>query len=82
MCLCIHLCGLGGQKKNSGTGGIAVGMSVCWRRVGTEVGRWRTEVVCGGIRWWCEGVTGFRSLLRNEKGQVGNMPLKVYEKNH
>lgn len=63
-------------------GNVCVGMCECWRRVGTEVGRWRTEVVCGGIRWWCEGVTGFRSLLRNEKGQVGNMPLKVYEKNH
>ena len=35
----------------------------------------------GGIRWWCEGVTGFRSLLKNEKGQVGNAPLTVYEKN-
>lgn len=83
MCACAFIsAGLEVRKKNSGTGGIAVGMSVCWRRVGTEVGRWRTEVVCGGIRWWCEGVTGFRSLLRNEKGQVGNMPLKVYEKNH
>ena len=81
--------GLGGQekkkKKTSGTGGISVGMSVCGHMWVLEEGwycSWqRIEVVSGGIRWWCEGVTGFRSLLKNEKGQVGNAPLTVYEKN-
>lgn len=48
MCLCIHLCGLGGQKKNSGTGGIAVGMSV-WACVSVGGGL-VLKLADGGLR--------------------------------